>query len=51
MGMFGIVIVKDAEGLYNLDNFEQVILAMETGSKKTKKRLAVIQDELYKLME
>ena len=51
MGMFGVVIVKDAEGLYNLDNFEQIILAMETGSKKTKKRLAVIQDELYKLME
>ena len=51
MGMFGVVIVKDAEGLYNLDNFEQIILAMETGSKKTKKRLSAIKDEIYTLIE
>jgi len=51
MGMFGVVVVKNEEGLYNLENLEQVILALESDSKRTRKRLSAIQDGIYELIE
>ena len=51
MGMFGVVVVKNEERLYNLENLEQVILALESDSKRTRKRLSAIQDGIYELIE
>lgn len=50
MGMYGVVMVK-RDGLYDLTNLEEVEKAFKKGSKKTKKRLSAIKDEIYTLIE
>ena len=50
MGMYGVVIVK-RDGLYDLTNLEEVEKSFKKGSKKTKKRLSAIKDEIYALIE
>ena len=50
MGMYGVVMVK-RDGLYDLTNLEEVEKSFKKGSKKTKKRLSAIKDEIYTLIE
>ena len=50
MGMYGVVLVK-RDGLYDLTNLEEVEASFKKGSKKTKKRLSAIKDEIYVLIE
>ena len=50
MGMYGVVMVK-RDGLYDLTNLEEVEASFKKGSKKTKKRLSAIKDEIYVLIE
>ena len=39
------------DGLYDLTNLEEVEKSFKKGSKKTKKRLSAIKDEIYTLIE
>ena len=50
MGMYGVVMVK-RDGSYDLTNLEEVEKSFKKGSKKTKKRLSAIKDEIYSLIE
>ena len=50
MGMYGLVIVKK-DGLYDLSNLKDIEASFEKGSKKSKKRLNLMKDSIYELLE